>query len=755
MEPPSNARGVAHFGVFEVDLERETIERRGAKIRLQDKPFQLLIVLLEQAGEVVTRETLRQQLWSAETFVEFDEGINAAIGKLRHALGDSFENPVFIETMRGKGYRWIAPVEWTSRNGAVDNGSRSSSHTQFAAPFPESQPAPVAEGSTRRILLATSIVTAMLIVAGAIIRQARSVVPTPEFQQRQVTVNSDEDPILTASISPDAKYLLYGDSHGLHLKLLETGEVRKIAEPTSLRNQDMYWGLGSWSPDSTRALAIANLSGSRYQAWTVSAFEATPTKLLDDAAPWVFSPDGSKIVFSRKLGRLGFRDIWQAEEKGNRVEKLFEVDENSQILGVQLSPDGKRLGYLKESQYDKQHEIKLELVDLSNGIARKLLSNEDIREFSWLSNGRILYTSCRTDIQGFSCNYGEVRLDPKTAEPLGEPRLLTQWAGFSIANTGATADGRRLAFQRETGRLDVYVADFDVRTLKLSQPRRLTHEEGMNFPTGWTRDGTAVLFGSNRSGQWGIYRQRIDNLMAAPVAVGLETISRETPLTPDGKWLLHLSYPKGSPWFLNLLYPSETDFSPPGQLSRIPIDGGPPDALLDNVVGIRCTPQAKGFCSVATRTSDGKALQFMLLEDGKESGKVLGRFEMGDPSASYDWDLSPDGRSIVVYKLMSGSIHLLRLSSGKEREIRVTGWDGLRSVKWSPDGRGLFAFCTSAAAVERDATLLYLDLKGEATKLWASKGLALQSQISPSPDGRHVAFTVRSMNSNVWLVENL
>ncbi len=87
MESPSNCGRVAHFGVFEADLQRQRLEKRGAFVQLQDKPFQVLALFLERAGEVVSRDELRRRLWSAETFVEFDEGVNAAVGKLRYALG--------------------------------------------------------------------------------------------------------------------------------------------------------------------------------------------------------------------------------------------------------------------------------------------------------------------------------------------------------------------------------------------------------------------------------------------------------------------------------------------------------------------------------------------------------------------------------------------------------------------------------------------------------------------------------------------
>ena len=78
----------------------------------------------------------------------------------------------------------------------------------------------------------------------------------------------------------------------------------------------------------------------------------------------------------------------------------------------------------------------LETIDLSNGTARRLLSNEEMKEFLWLPQGRILYTACRPDIHGFSCNYWEMRVNPDTGEPLGGQRPLTQWAGFYMANTG-------------------------------------------------------------------------------------------------------------------------------------------------------------------------------------------------------------------------------------------------------------------------------------------------------------------------------
>lgn len=103
-----------HFGTFEVDLHAGELRRNGSKVRLQEQPFKVLTVLLEHSGSVVTREELQKRLWPADTFVDFDHGLNAAIRRLRDALGDSAENPRFVETVARRGYRFVVPVNGAS-----------------------------------------------------------------------------------------------------------------------------------------------------------------------------------------------------------------------------------------------------------------------------------------------------------------------------------------------------------------------------------------------------------------------------------------------------------------------------------------------------------------------------------------------------------------------------------------------------------------------------------------------------------------
>src|SRR5215471_11086824 len=108
----TRSRKILRFATFEVDVRAGELRKQGKRIKLQEQPLQVLVVLLQRAGDVVTREELRSQIWLKDTFVDFDNSLNTAINKLREALGDAADNPRFVETLPRRGYRFIAPVEY-------------------------------------------------------------------------------------------------------------------------------------------------------------------------------------------------------------------------------------------------------------------------------------------------------------------------------------------------------------------------------------------------------------------------------------------------------------------------------------------------------------------------------------------------------------------------------------------------------------------------------------------------------------------
>src|SRR4051812_27702363 len=110
MAGPTGSGLLFQFGMFELDLRAGELRKRGIRVKLQDQPLQILALLVECAGEVVTREQIQKKLWCVDTFVDFDNAINGAVRRMRDALGDNSENPRFVETVARHGYRFIAPV---------------------------------------------------------------------------------------------------------------------------------------------------------------------------------------------------------------------------------------------------------------------------------------------------------------------------------------------------------------------------------------------------------------------------------------------------------------------------------------------------------------------------------------------------------------------------------------------------------------------------------------------------------------------
>jgi TolB-like protein/DNA-binding winged helix-turn-helix (wHTH) protein/Flp pilus assembly protein TadD len=137
MEEDQKDRGRLRFGVFELDLRAGELRKHGMRVHLQEQPFQVLATLLEHPGEVVTREELQKKLWPADTFVDFDHGLNKTINKIREALGDSAESPRFVETVSRRGYRFLAEV-------------RVADAAPIRGPAPATQPHPSTETRERR-----------------------------------------------------------------------------------------------------------------------------------------------------------------------------------------------------------------------------------------------------------------------------------------------------------------------------------------------------------------------------------------------------------------------------------------------------------------------------------------------------------------------------------------------------------------------------------------------------------------------------
>ncbi len=221
-------------------------------------------------------------------------------------------------------------------------------------------------------------------------------------------------------------------------------------------------------------------------------------------------------------------------------------------------------------------------------------------------------------------NLWEINVDAGNGKPAGKPRRITNWTGFSFAGPNATADGKRLVFSRVSAQTDVYVGDLEAGGMRLkTPPRRLTLDERNDGPTAWTPDSKAVLFYSDRSGKYDIYKQALDQDSAEPFMATPQVIN-VVRLSPDGEWIVYDSPAK----------PEDLRTSAPWQLRRVPVSGGPSQLVLTahGVTGHRCARAPATLCLVGEQTEDQKQLVFTAFDPVKGRGREVTRIAT-DPGA--------------------------------------------------------------------------------------------------------------------------
>jgi eukaryotic-like serine/threonine-protein kinase len=610
---------------------------------------------------------------------------------------------------------------------------------------------------------------AVILLASAAIwfarRQPESPAALPEIKLRQLTSNSSENGVGTGAISPDGRYLAYADLQGIQLTRLENGETHSIPQPKEMKSNTVAWAIGPWLPDGRSFLvdsfplggdtSFRNSKGSI--AWIVSVSGGPPTRLRDEAYLDSVSPDGSLISFETNAGKIFDREIWVMRPDGENARKVFGVDENSSIVGLGWSKDGQRVVFERQDGPDPADSYFVS-GDLNGGPLTKILPPYDpkrVNEFIWLPDNRLLY---RLDEPGFkvtTCNLWQIGMNPQLTQFIGKPQRLTNFAELCVAPRNTTADGKRLLVSEWRPHSNVYVAELQAGGTRASAPTRLTLEDSWNHPLAWTADGKALFLSSRRRGTDGIFKQSLGmDAAESLITIGKNEGVSGACLSPDGSWVFYLVSPfEGGPVETSKIMRDPVPGAGPApidNLMRIRVTGGSPEVVLTARIEEwpRCARSPATLCAIAERTADRKQLVFTAFDPVKGRGRKLATSQT-DATAGYHWDLSPDGTRIAILKHREGRIQILSLNGGAPQEITVKRWKTLANVFWKADGKGLFV----ASHTERAATLLSIDLQGNARLLWEHPG-GVETYGVPSPDGRHLAMRGWNVESNLWLMEN-
>jgi DNA-binding winged helix-turn-helix (wHTH) protein/Tol biopolymer transport system component len=743
MEIPAESIRRILFGEFELDPLMRELRTDGRKIKLQEQPFQILAALLERPGQLVTRDELTHRLWPSDTFVDFEHSLNTAVNRLREALEDSAEHPRLIETLPRRGYRFIASVDKLDGGGMSigtipERGSATTPATDIRPPSPEAR----VEKPMLRVLVILGIaVLFMATVAIWFTSSSRRPESLPELTQRQITANSTENTVWSGAISPNGKYLAYADGTSIRLKLMESGDMQTVPEPENLEGDPVRWRIAGWFPDSARFLAVNTRPPMHASTWVVSLI-GPPRLLRDDASAWSISQDGGWIAFTANPGwfgahaSFGYHELWVMRADGNDAHKVGETDASSAFSRVKWSTDGTNIIYVKQHLQTDKSEYTIEARSVNGGLPKTLVSHSSLHDFLSLSDGRLIYVVSEPETGDASCNLWETAtLD---AKPRGQSKRITNWAGYCMDDLSATAHGKVLAFRRWAVQSSAFVADLDLDRKRITNLSRLTLNEGLNVPTGWSADSKTVLFWSRQHGRTGIFKQSLGKDTAEPLVTGSENVQVPR-MGPDSRSVLYL------------LIPRESSPSSPIQLMRVSMNGGQPHPVLSGrVLDTHRCATAVGLCGIAERSGDGRQVIFTSVDLVKGRGRELGRFEVGDSSANYRWDISPDGTRIAVLDGSGAHVTILPLfGKGRRGEFRVKGYRDLRSFDWAPDGKGFFTSSLTAAG----SALLHIDLQGNVHILWGMKGSTAAWGV-PSLDGRHLVLSAFVVSGNIWTLEH-
>ncbi|HLJ24494.1 MAG TPA: winged helix-turn-helix domain-containing protein [Candidatus Acidoferrales bacterium] len=296
MQEPSPSLSGYRFGVFEVDLRAGEIRKNGLKIKLQEQPFQVLTFLLQNSPNLVAREELRKRLWDEHTFVEFDHGLNNAIGRIREALGDSADNARFIETVPKRGYRLIVPVEAIMAaqvlRGRV-NGSRTNGVQSEVPPLDADRPSANSDhikttALTRRIWPWVGNEEILHRTGEAEAVQARK--NRMRRWQRPLAAL-----LAIAAVALLIAFLLRTIRPANHA-------ITRFVVAIPPSDQLIFYGGVALSPDSSRLVYVAASHAGIGQLYlrSISRFEATPIPGTEGAYNPFFSPDGQSVGFAAK-----------------------------------------------------------------------------------------------------------------------------------------------------------------------------------------------------------------------------------------------------------------------------------------------------------------------------------------------------------------------------------------------------------------------------------------------------------------------
>lgn len=534
---PSRLPAVIRFGPFEVELEEAVLRKHGIRVKLQAQPFSVLAALLERPGVVVTRDELRKRLWPEDTFVDFEHGLNAAVKRLRQALGDSAEQPRYIETLAKRGYRFVAPLEGQtaviSKEGAAPK-RRSSLWIGAAA------------------LVAATGAVALFLISNRAPAKVGHAVPLTSFPGREIY----------PALSPDGKYVTFSwngekqDNFDIYVMPIPSGTPLRLTT-------DLADDLSpAWSPDGGTLAFLRRLGGHRGELVLVPATggpehrlrEIQDSELLVSPGGLVslaWSPDGRWIAASHRESERLAEGIFLFSLTGESRQLTSPSDYGDHMPA--FSPDGRALAFCRMPGYSVSEIFSL---SLDGGAARALTTNR----------GWSVYPVWTRDGRGILHIFGNNALAQRNIRIIDVSIPKAPWREISSGEDASRISvGRHLVYSRPIQNDNIWRAKLPAAGDSPATGELFLSSTRSDYSPKYSPDGTKIAFLSSRTGPGEIWIAKADGsnplrmtFFGGPT-VGIPNWS------PDGQWIVFHARPEGQ-----------------ADLFVIPAAGGPPKRLTSH-----------------------------------------------------------------------------------------------------------------------------------------------------------------------------
>jgi len=707
--PDSQFPAIIRFDVFEIDLQAGELRKEGRKVKLQEQPFRVLSLLLKWPGQVVTREELREQLWPADTFVDFDHGLNSAVARLREALRDSADKPRFIETIAKRGYRFIAPPD-ASNPPDADSSSETEDCTHNR----------IDRWNPTGLRLFTSLGLALVCGTVAALVYPKTLAP-PQEKIEVVPLTGLHGFQATPAFSPGGTLVAFRQSDGASKAGIYAAAVG--GEKTVQLTSDMGDCCPTWSPDS-RQIAFSRYSDDVLSILTVPALGGMEHRLYRGLASMggglSWSPDGNYVAYvatpsgDRTRSSISFLSLADYSTREITSPPPGYLDRSPMF-----SPDGKRLAFIRSTIAGVSNDIYV--MSTSGGNLKRLTFDRRpiMGPPAWTADSReIIFSSDR----GVAIGLWRVSATGCVPVPVAGPVGEAVWP--SIPTNGK----HTLVYEQGVFKSNIWRLDLQEPLHHNRGPLPIVSEKGDKMRPELSPDGKKVAFESNRLGFWDLWNCEVEKGDCNQIT-SLHGTAGRARWSPDGRYIAFEFHPNER-----------------SEIYVVEVPGGVPHLV----------PTISGADNLSPSWSrDGKWLYFAS-KRGTEAFQIWKIPVQGGAPAQVTRHggisavESTDGRYLYYSKFEEGGIWRMPVQGGEETHVLDIGGDGWPN--WALSSEGIYFLKWSKLS---HPTIQFLSFAtGKTHPVWT-----LEREpgwgIGVSSNGKSIVFTQGDFaESNLMMVEN-